>query len=121
MRRNEAVFASKPTRLTMNHRITLWIAATEVVLTFLVGDVAAVACAANWLSMPQLAAWVLSYLLIAFGVLFTAYSMEFPSAATTEKLRERLVETAASANCEIRQSRSLSSTALEGRQRQEHK
>jgi hypothetical protein len=107
--------------MTMNHRITLSIAVTEVVLTFMVGDAADVACAANWLSLPQLAAWVLSYLLIAFGVLFTAYSMEFPSAATTEKLHESLAETVASVNCVIRQSRSLSSTALEERQRQEHK
>ncbi len=59
------------------HRhITWWIFWIELVIAFALADCAMVAWAAHWLSSTQLAAYTLTYILLASGVLFTIYTLE---------------------------------------------
>jgi hypothetical protein len=64
-----------------SNRLTYWIAAVEVLLTFALADAAVIAWSAGLITGGPLMASALAYILIAFGTLFTAYKMGHPRPA----------------------------------------
>ncbi len=58
------------------HRLTRWIAAFELLLTFALADAAIVIRSAHLLNDTQLLACAVAYVLIVFGTLVTAWQME---------------------------------------------
>ena len=83
MKRYEIQYEIRPKRAmdrsNPRRRALWWIAAVELMLTFALADFAAIAWSADWVSGGQLIACAMAYLLIAFGVLFTAYKMGPPA------------------------------------------
>lgn len=59
-----------------SRRLTNWIAAFELLLAFALAGAGVVARSSGLLTGAELLAWAVAYILIASGVLVTAYKME---------------------------------------------
>ena len=71
-----------------NNHLLYWIAATLLLLSFVLGDTAIIGWSASLVTFGQLAAAALAFLLIGTGVLYTVWQMKRSAADGSGRLRK---------------------------------